>query len=179
MRTLPPGVLRFARKTHDERFPKRALRRLAKLAVPRRYRYLFHTCPDRSPAVSFPVDRDVRLSVFWKSGSCSGPALSVHAWGAELLRFDCTGPHDGHRHVIYGREKSGQHFMLPWPASARETVPQIESAVEELRGSLRAYLRGSPRRRDRPVAVDPGAFETALNDARTLMLELHARGGPR
>ena len=177
MRTLPPVVVQFARKTSDEPLAKRMARRLGKLAVPRRYRYLFHTCPRRSAPVTFSVNPDVRLDVFWKDGGCRGPALSVHAWGAELLRFDCTGPQDGHRHIIYGREKSGQHFMLPWPPSAREIVPQIEAAFEELRGNLRAYLHGSPYRRDRPVSVDPQALETALGDARALMLDLHMRGG--
>ena len=82
------------------------------------------------------VQPDVNLKVYWHmvpigKGIGKGPAISLYAFGFQILKFDCFGARDGHFHLFLGwpSPTSEDRIWLPEPSG----TAQVERAIFELK----------------------------------------------
>src|SRR6266567_3505591 len=78
------------------------------------------------------VQPDVDLEVYWKVLPIGkGPAISLYAFGFQILKFDCFGATDGHFHLFLGwlSPTKEDRIWLPEPSG----TAQVERAIFELK----------------------------------------------
>lgn len=115
------------------------------------------------------VQPDVDLEVYWKVLPIGkGPAVSLYAFGFQILKFDCFGATDGHFHLFLG-----------WPSPTTEdriwlqepSAPaQVERAIFELKRNAPYYLQRHNDERVRRLELEPAPWFTACTQARDKML---------
>ena len=115
------------------------------------------------------VQPDVDLEVYWKVLPIGkGPAISLYAFGFQILKFDCFGATDGHFHLFLGwpSPTTEDRIWLPEPSA----TAQVERAIFELRMNAPYYLQRHGNERVRRLQLKSGAWSTACARARDKML---------
>src|SRR5438067_605187 len=115
------------------------------------------------------VQPDVDLEVYWKVLPIGkGPAISLYAFGFQILKFDCFGATDGHFHLFLGwpSPTSEDRVWLPEP----NTTAQVERAIFELKRNAPYYLQRHADERVRHLHLEPATWSTACTRARDKML---------
>ena len=115
------------------------------------------------------VQPDVDLEVYWKVLPIGkGPAISLYAFGFQILKFDCFGATDGHFHLFLGwpSPTSEDRIWLPEP----NATAQVERAIFELRRNAPYYLQRHADERVRRLHLEPATWSTACARARDKML---------
>ena len=115
------------------------------------------------------VQPDVDLEVYWKVLPIGkGPAISLYAFGFQILKFDCFGATDGHFHLFLGwpSPTSEDRIWLPEP----NATAQVERAIFELRRNAPYYLQRHADERVRRLRLESEAWSTACTRARDKML---------
>jgi len=115
------------------------------------------------------IQSEVDLEVYWKVLPIGkGPAISLYAFGFQILKFDCFGATDGHFHLFLGwpSPTSEDRIWLPEPSA----TAQIERAIFELRKNAPYYLQRHRDERVRCLRLESEAWSTACTRARDKML---------
>lgn len=115
------------------------------------------------------VQPDVDLEVYWKVLPIGkGPAISLYAFGFQILKFDCFGATDGHFHLFLGwpSPTSEDRIWLPEP----NATAQVERAMFELTKNLTYYLQRHNDERVRALQLEPATWSAACTRARDKML---------
>jgi len=123
----------------------------------------------RSDVEWIHVQPDVDLKVYWKVLPIGkGPAVSLYAFGFQILRFDCFGAKDGHFHLLLGwpSPTSEDRVWLPEP----NATAQVERTVFELTNNVIYYLQRHNDERVRSLHLEPATWSTACTQARDRML---------
>src|SRR4029079_8036588 len=123
----------------------------------------------RSDVEWIPVQPDVDLKVYWKILPIGkGPAISLYAFGFQILRFDCFGARDGHYHLLLGwpSPTSEDRIWLPEP----NATAQVERTMFELTKNVTYYLQRHNDERVRRLHLEPATWSTACTQARDKML---------
>jgi hypothetical protein len=123
----------------------------------------------RSDVEWIRVQPDVDLKVYWKVLPIGkGPAVSLYAFGFQILRFDCFGVGDGHFHLF-----------LSWPSPASEdriwlpepnATAQVERTMFELAKNVTYYLQRHNDEHVRGLRLESEAWARACTQARDKML---------
>jgi hypothetical protein len=117
------------------------------------------------------VQPDVDFEVYWKVLPIGkGPALSLYAFGFQILKFDCFGATDGHFHLFLGwpSPATEDRIWLPEPSG----TAQVERAIFELRRNVPYYLQRHSDERVRQLHLESATWSTACTQARDKMLHL-------
>ena len=115
------------------------------------------------------VQPDVDLEVYWKVLPIGkGPAVSLYAFGFQILRFDCFGATDGHFHLFLGWPSSTgeERIWLPEP----NVTAQVERTMFELTKNVTYYLQRHNDERVRALQLEPANWSAACTQARDKML---------
>src|SRR5438034_4542320 len=115
------------------------------------------------------VQPGVDLKVYWKILPIGkGPAISLYAFGFQILKFDCFGATDGHFHLFLGwpSPTSEDRIWLPEPSA----TAQVERAIFELRRNAPYYLQRHADERVRRLHPEPATWSAACTRARDKML---------
>src|SRR5438552_16915510 len=106
------------------------------------------------------VQPDVDLEVYWKVLPIGkGPAISLYAFGFQILKFDCFGATDGHFHLflVCPSPTSEDRIWLPEP----NATAQVERAIFELKRNAPDYLQRHADERVRRLHLEPATGSTA------------------
>ena len=115
------------------------------------------------------VQPDVDLEVYWKVLPIGkGPAISLYAFGFQILRFDCFGARDGHFHLLLGWPSPTSEDRI-WLPEANATA-QVERTVFELTKNVTYYLQRHNDERVRSLHLEPARWSAACTQARDKML---------
>jgi hypothetical protein len=123
----------------------------------------------RSDVEWIRVQPDVDLKVYWKVLPIGkGPAVSLYAFGFQVLRFDCFGARDGHYHLLLGwpSPANEERIWLPEPSA----TAQVERAAFELTKNVTYYLQRHNDERVRHLHLEPATWSIACTQARDRML---------
>ena len=115
------------------------------------------------------VQPDVDLKVYWKILPIGkGPAVSLYAFGFQILRFDCFGVRDGHYHLLLGWPSPAdeERIWLPEP----NATTQVERTMFELTRNVHYYLQRHGDERVRRLHLEPATWATACTHVRDKML---------
>ena len=115
------------------------------------------------------VQPDVDLEVYWKVLPIGkGPAISLYAFGFQILKFDCFGATDGHFHLFLGWPSSTgeERIWLPEP----NVTAQVERTMFELTKNVTYYLQRHNDERVRALQLEPANWSAACTQARDKML---------
>jgi hypothetical protein len=115
------------------------------------------------------VQPDVDLEVYWKVLPIGkGPAISLYAFGFQILKFDCFGAADGHFHLFLGwpSPTTEDRIWLPEPSA----TAQVERAMFELTKNVTYYLQRHDDGRVRRLRLESQVWCTACTRARDKML---------
>jgi hypothetical protein len=124
----------------------------------------------RQDVAWIPVQPDVDLKVYWKILSIGkGPAVSLYAFGFQILRFDCFGATDGHFHLFLGwpSPTSEDRIWLPEP----NATAQVERTMFELEKNVIYYLQRHNDERVRSLHLEQASWSIACTQARNKMLQ--------
>ena len=115
------------------------------------------------------VQPNVDLEVYWKVLPIGkGPAISLYAFGFQILKFDCFGAIDGHFHLCLGWPSPTSEDRI-WLSEPNATA-QVERAMFELRRNVSYYLQRHGDERVRLLQLDSEAWPGACTQARNEML---------
>jgi hypothetical protein len=123
----------------------------------------------RSDVEWIRVQPGVDLKVYWKILPIGkGPAVSLYAFGFQILRFDCFGATDGHYHLFLGwpSPTSEDRIWLPEP----NATAQVERTMFELTKNVTYYLQRHNDERVRCLHLEPASWSAACTQARDKML---------
>src|SRR6266487_87464 len=110
------------------------------------------------------VQPDVDLEVYWKVLPIGkGPAISLYAFGFQILKFDCFGATDGHFHLFLGwpSPTNEDRIWLPEPSG----TAQVERAIFELKRNAPYYLQRHNVERVRGLHLEPASWSAACTKA--------------
>jgi hypothetical protein len=115
------------------------------------------------------VQPHVDLEVYWKVLPIGkGPAVSLYAFGFQILKFDCFGATDGHFHLFLGwpSPTTEDRIWLPEPSA----TAQVERTIFELIRNAPYYLQRHADGRVRTLELEPEPWFTSCTQARDKML---------
>jgi hypothetical protein len=97
-----------------------------------------------------------------------GPAISLYAFGFQILKFDCFGATDGHFHLFLGwpSPTNEDRIWLPKPSA----TAQVERAIFELRRNVPYYFQRHADEGVRRLRLEPATWSPACTQARDKML---------
>jgi len=115
------------------------------------------------------VQPGVDLKVYWKVLPIGkGPAVSLYAFGFQIVRFDCFGATDGHFHLFLGWPSPTSEDRI-WLPEANATA-QVERTMFELAKNVTYYLQRHNDERVRSLHLEPARWSAACTQARDKML---------
>ena len=134
---------------------------LVKLGILNRHKA--HNQSIRKDVEVIPIQSKLELVVYWKVLKIGkGPAVTLKAYGKEILKFDCFGKDDGHFHVA---PKFGDRIFFE-----KETASgQIEQTANELNTKAQSYLSRQEENRIRNIRIDQGKLKPAVDRAKKKM----------
>ena len=131
----------------------------------------------RHDQVEYPIQENLRLDVYWRDDKAGyGPAASVYAFDAEVMRLDCFGEakkQGGKGHCHMNLKQTGGRQWMYRPGTVTE---HIDQAMHDLTQNLNFCLVTNEDEKVQEVKVSKATMapiaEKAEADLRTFAEQL-------